>query len=117
MRSYIDRLNRENNERKLVIAFENELPNVEVRYSFENYFLGELTLRKKVKDGFVERVYLLTDYGCDATNHSANLDGRSALEFSDIKVKKIYISFMSKTFPDYKENYSKKINSQALENL
>ena len=117
MSTYIDRLSNEGKERKLIKAFENELLNVKVFYSRENPFCGKLTLRKEYNDGAVARVYHLTDYTCDLTNHSANFDERSIRAFSDEKVKRIYISFMNRTFSDYKQNYLNVTNAQARKDL
>ncbi len=116
MRTYIDRLNSEHHERNLIRTFKNEMSNIEVQYTYENNFYGELVLRK-TDDSVIVRVYHLTDFTCDAINHPANLDYRSALEFPDSKIKKIYISFMNRTFSDYKENYLKATNEQARKDL
>ena len=117
MITYIERLNRKNRGYQLINTFENELINVEVQYTYENCFYGRLVLRKKLEDDVVVRVYHLTDFTCDPINDPANLDYRSALEFSDSKVRKIYITFMNRTFSDYKEAYLNETNFQARKNL
>ena len=114
MKTYLDRLSSEHHEKDLLRAFENELLNVEVFYECDNPFCGELILRKEVNSGVVVRIYNLTNYDCEPKNHYANLDDRSVQSFSDEKVKKIYITFMIRTFMDYKGNYLKETNSQEV---
>ena len=113
MKTYIERLNSEHEEKRLVKTLNNELLNVEASYVYENPFLGELTLRKRVGDDVVIRAYQLTDYTCEPINHQDDL----AFKFFDDKVRKIYLSFMGRTFSDYKKNYSMNINRQTPKNL
>ncbi len=116
MKTYIEKLNKENKEKELARAFKNEFLNIKVQYTYENCFYGELILRREFEDDVVLRVYHLTDFTCNVVN-AANLDYRSALEFSDSKVRKIYISFMNKTFPNYRDDYLNATCEQAKRDL
>lgn len=117
MKTYIQRLNDEHKERSLIRAFQNEFPNVEVQYIYQNNFYGELVLKIHEEDNVVERVYHLTDYTCDVINDMAKLNTGSACEFSDGRVKKIYVTFMNRNFSDYREDYFKNINKQVHKDL
>lgn len=117
MNTFIQRLHLEKKERGLVKALKNAFPNADIQYLYQNNFYGELVLRKLEDESVVVRVYHLTNYDCELVNDFANLDYRSALEFSDKKVKKAYISYMNRTFSDYKQEYLKNTQKQALEDL
>ena len=117
MHTYIQRLHLEKKERGLIRAIKSAFPSADVQYLYQNNFYGELVLRKLEDDDVVIRVFHLTDFTCDVVNEPANLDYRSMLEFPDYRVKKAYISFMNKTFLDFKEDYLKATNDQALEDL
>lgn len=114
---YIEELWKNNNNKNLIKIIKKEYPNTDVHLNYISPFYSELILNKDVSDGRVVRIYRLYDYDCITPNEFANLDYRSAIYFSDEKIKRIYITFMNNNFKDYKDNYLKNISNKALEDL
>lgn len=114
---YIEELWKDNNNKKLINAIKKAYPNTDVYLNYISPFYSELVLNKDVTDGRVVRIYRLYDYDCITPNEFANLDYRSAIYFSDEKIKRIYITFMNNNFEGYKDNYLNNVSNKALENL
>ena len=117
MQTYIEKLWQNNNDKKLIKALKKAYPSTDVYLNNTSPFYAELILNKNVTDGRVVRIYRLYEYDCKTTNEFANLDYRSAIYFSDEKVRRTYITFMNNNFDDYKEKYLAKTNENALEDL
>ena len=106
-----------NVQTKMDKALKKAYPNTDVYLNNTSPFYAELILNKEISDGRVVRIYRLYEYDCKTSNEFGNLDYRSAIYFSDEKVKRTYITFMNNNFEDYKEKYLVQTNKNALEDL
>lgn len=117
MKTYLEKLYSQKKEKKFISALKQVFPNAAICLNFDNPFYDELILRKDSRNDAVYRIYHITDYDCKATNDFVNVDYRSAIEFSDAKVKEIYVSFMKANYKDYENDYLQQSENQTKEEL
>jgi len=115
MKFYIQKLENAGKEKSLVKELEKAFPHLKFNYQEAANWLATLVVRDK-EDEFIGE-YELTSYNVTKIHYFKS--GKN--DFNEIistdAIRKIYIRFMKKTFPEYREDYLKACNNTALDNL
>lgn len=115
--TYIQKLNEENREKKLIFTLRKKFPNAGIEYDFINPYEGKLTLAQVVNSKLVMAVFCVRDYECFRNMELPNFTRSTHTVFPSDKILEIYLSFMSKEFPEYYDNRNQwKTEKESLEN-
>ena len=115
MKFYLEKLQNLNKEKLLIKNLKKSYPELNFYY-FENApWCAQLVVRD-LDDKFVDG-YQLTNYNVVKENYHASRENRFEEIISTDAIRKIYIRFMKKNFPEYREDYLKACNNTALDNL
>jgi hypothetical protein len=115
--TYIQKLNEQNRDKKLISTLQNKFPSAGIEYDFINPYEGKLTLAQVVNSKLVMAIFCIRDYECFRTIAPANFIRNTHTIFPTEKVSEIYFSFMNKEFPEYYDNRNHwKTQKEILEN-
>ena len=115
MKHYIAELENNCKEKLLIKEYEKAFPHLKFEYKEDANWVAGLVVRDK-EDEFISE-YELTSFNVTKIHYFKS--GKN--EFDEIisteAIRKIYIRFMKKNFPEYREDYLKAWNNTVLDNL
>ena len=112
----------ENKQQALQKMFEKAFPMADVQMEFYNIRefinVADLTLRFEHKDGLIVKVFQLTEFDCEeCPNLGTERTMTANITFPAPKIRKLYLNFMAKNFPEYEDDYNYRVIQQANEDL
>ena len=115
MKHYIAELENNCKEKLLIKELEKAYPNLQFIYREDANWIAELVVRDN-EDNFID-CYQLTSFNVVKEDYRNSNKNRFEEIISTDAIRKIYIRFMKKNFPEYRDDYLKACNNTALDNL
>ena len=115
MKWYIQKLENANKQNLLIKTLKKTFPELNFYYNEDAPWCARLVVRD-LNDNFVDS-YQLTNDNVVKLYYHASRENRFEEIISTDAIRKIYIRFMKKNFPEYREDYLKACNNTALDNL
>ena len=115
MKFYLQKLQDLNKEKQLIKTYKKAFPELNFTYREDAPWCATLIVRDK-NENFIDE-YQITNYNLIKLVYHMSRENKFEEIVRTDDLRKIYIRFMKKTFPEYREDYLKACNNTALENL
>lgn len=115
MKLYLQKLHKEDKEKQLIKSFKKEFPELNFTYRYDASWCATLIVRDK-EDKFIDE-YQITNYNIVKLSYNLSRENMFEEIVRTHDLRKIYISFMKISFPEYRQDYLNACENTALEYL